>query len=440
SRSSAGYDLGKVAAAARAGVAAAALLGRGSLLGRLRLLVLALFALVYLALCSSALGRWFAALRTSLKAPSWNVDFVPGERSLLDRAKGRNGSRPVPADPPAGRARGEPISQAAHYADMIDNFEEEQPVLNLNDPTHRELLERLSAYRVDMFLDKARRPLYDPDPNPAAVRKARFVPRRSRRSLRTVLTSSGWNRFSCHQQIAIGDFPWVGTSLTPREKQKSKPPRLLGSILGPMPNPWDVYPNPSTLDTIASVPDVSSSRYEAKEDAPEPGQSLGPLQLITSQLAKYPFFREIVIWNNDPTVEISGQVSGTCRYYHGWLLIAGIGVHRRWTFTSSDYLHAGFASLDRGSFAPKSAVNRFLKQAGWAGLPREQLNHADAYFTIWTNQYPVQLEVPLVSLKRRSTVESASRDLEYAVSWRGEQDRKFFKFFFLAVREEYWAE
>ncbi|KAG2180100.1 hypothetical protein INT43_003888 [Umbelopsis isabellina] len=73
--------------------------------------------------------------------------------------------------------------------------------------------------------------------------------------------------------------------------------------------------------------------------------------------------------------------------------------HKRWQFTNTEInMHSGFTWLGCGSFAPRWKIQNFLAQLGSAGLGKDRLRLADMYFSIWTNQYPWQLSNPLSPL------------------------------------------
>ncbi|KAG0237220.1 hypothetical protein BGW42_001487 [Actinomortierella wolfii] len=66
--------------------------------------------------------------------------------------------------------------------------------------------------------------------------------------------------------------------------------------------------------------------------------------------------------------------------------------HRRWTFTNEDVkMHAGFSWMGTGSFLPRAKARQLLEQGGNSNLAKDRLRVIDMYFSIWTNQYPYQL-------------------------------------------------
>ncbi|GAB5587593.1 hypothetical protein Unana1_02493 [Umbelopsis nana] len=76
--------------------------------------------------------------------------------------------------------------------------------------------------------------------------------------------------------------------------------------------------------------------------------------------------------------------------------------HKRWQFTNREInIHTGFTWLGCGAFAPRWKVQNFLAQLGSAGLGKDRLRLADMYFSIWTNQYPWQLSNPLNPLDQK---------------------------------------
>nr|CAG8494478.1 6977_t:CDS:2 [Entrophospora candida] len=182
------------------------------------------------------------------------------------------------------------------------------------------------------------------------------------------------------------------------------------------------------------------------------------LQLVVSYLSKYPFVKEILIWNNNDEIRLNvkdfklinsdGMVLNvfnsdenlhdlskhtTCSmakydycYYQDddWLnmymdsmytnflnnpsLIHSNTMpiihleHRRWMFANADKnLHTGFTWFGCGSFVPRAKVQRFLGQLGSISLAKERLKLSDMYFSIWTNQYPYQLSNPLTPLDQQ---------------------------------------
>ncbi|KAL1917545.1 uncharacterized protein VTP21DRAFT_3938 [Calcarisporiella thermophila] len=181
------------------------------------------------------------------------------------------------------------------------------------------------------------------------------------------------------------------------------------------------------------------------------------LQFVIKYLTKYPYIKEILIWNNNKEIRLNAkdfelepsaighvelQVFNSDENLHDlskyttcalskydycyfqdddWLNLYMDSLysnflkhptlihsntmpiihleHRRWMFTDTDInLHTGFTWLGCGSFLQRDKVHRFLAQLGQENLPRERLRLADMYFSIWTNQYPYQLSNPLTPL------------------------------------------
>ncbi|CAG8619931.1 7454_t:CDS:2, partial [Acaulospora colombiana] len=186
------------------------------------------------------------------------------------------------------------------------------------------------------------------------------------------------------------------------------------------------------------------------------------LQVVVNYISKYPYVKEILIWNNNAKTYIRRQARSvdnfelnntdvilnvfnsdknlhdlskyiTCSmakydycYFQDddWLnlymdstytnfirnpnLIHSNTMpvihleHRRWTFHNADKnLHTGFTWLGCGSFVPREKVLRFLGQLGTIPLAKERLRLLDMYFSLWTNQYPYQLSNPLTPLNQK---------------------------------------
>ena len=72
---------------------------------------------------------------------------------------------------------------------------------------------------------------------------------------------------------------------------------------------------------------------------------------------------------------------------------------RRWMLWNPTInLHASFAWLGAGSFVPKQLAQKFLHQLSRYTLEAEQLLYADMIFSLWTNDPPYKLSVPLKPL------------------------------------------
>ncbi|KAF9431381.1 hypothetical protein BGZ76_000380 [Entomortierella beljakovae] len=174
------------------------------------------------------------------------------------------------------------------------------------------------------------------------------------------------------------------------------------------------------------------------------------LKLIVSFLVRYPYIKQIIIWNNNKEIKLSKRdfdldpsfgmlpeiqvynaeenlhdfakymSCSLAKYKHcyfqddDWLnthmdalytnfltspnLIHTNTLpliqmeHRRWTFTNEDYdMHAGFSWMGTGSFLPREKAQRLLEQRGNTTLAKDRFKVIDMYFSIWTNQYPYQL-------------------------------------------------
>ncbi|KAK5814577.1 hypothetical protein F5H01DRAFT_26501 [Linnemannia elongata] len=188
---------------------------------------------------------------------------------------------------------------------------------------------------------------------------------------------------------------------------------------------------------------------------------LDGLKLIVNYLARYPYIKEIIIWNNNqesklnkkdfefdasygPVPELQVYNSqenlhdfakymscSLAKYQHcyfqddDWLnthmdalytnfltspnLIHTNTLplihmeHRRWTFTNSEYkMHTGFAWMGTGSYLPREKAQRLMEQGGNSNLAKDRLRVIDMYFSIWTNQYPYQLVNYLMPLDQKN--------------------------------------
>ncbi|KAG0293506.1 hypothetical protein BGZ96_002735 [Linnemannia gamsii] len=188
---------------------------------------------------------------------------------------------------------------------------------------------------------------------------------------------------------------------------------------------------------------------------------LDNLKLIVNYLARYPYIKEIIIWNNNQEAKLNrrefeldasygpvpelqvynGQENlhdfakymscSLAKYQHcyfqddDWLnthmdalytnfltspsLIHTNTLplihmeHRRWTFTNAEYkMHTGFAWMGTGSYLPREKAQRLLEQGGNSNLAKDRLKVIDMYFSIWTNQYPYQLVNYLMPLDQKN--------------------------------------
>ncbi|KAF9551859.1 hypothetical protein EC957_004182 [Mortierella hygrophila] len=188
---------------------------------------------------------------------------------------------------------------------------------------------------------------------------------------------------------------------------------------------------------------------------------LDGLKLIVNYLARYPYIKEIIIWNNNPGTKLNkkdfefddsygpvpelqihnGQENlhdfakymscSLAKYQHcyfqddDWLnthmdalytnFLSSPSLihtntlplihmeHRRWTFTNAEYkLHTGFAWMGTGSYLPREKAQRLLEQGGNSNLAKDRLKVIDIYFSLWTNQYPYQLVNYLMPLDQKN--------------------------------------
>ncbi|OZJ02415.1 hypothetical protein BZG36_04762 [Bifiguratus adelaidae] len=184
------------------------------------------------------------------------------------------------------------------------------------------------------------------------------------------------------------------------------------------------------------------------------------LRLVIHYLLKFPYIKEIIIWNNDPVQELDhydfdlqreaspyttvriinsgenvhdlGKHSSCSQatYEHcyfqddDWLNIHMDSLYTqfletpnviisntmpiihleqlRWRFYESEInMHAGFTWLGCGSFLPRDFSQQFLAQLASSSMSRDKLRLADMFFSIWTNQYPIQLVNPLTALDQK---------------------------------------
>ncbi|KAI1288750.1 hypothetical protein EDD11_009696 [Mortierella claussenii] len=185
------------------------------------------------------------------------------------------------------------------------------------------------------------------------------------------------------------------------------------------------------------------------------------LKLIVKYLARYPYIKEIIIWNNNKEQRLTRQdfeldarfgpvpelqvyngkenlhdfakymSCSLAKYQHcyfqddDWLnthmdalytnfltspnLIHTNTLplihmeHRRWTFTNQEHkMHAGFSWMGTGSYLPREKAQRLLEQGGNSNLAKDRLRVIDMYFSIWTNQYPYQLVNYLTPLDQKN--------------------------------------
>ncbi|KAF9922269.1 hypothetical protein FBU30_007629 [Linnemannia zychae] len=174
------------------------------------------------------------------------------------------------------------------------------------------------------------------------------------------------------------------------------------------------------------------------------------LKLLVNYLARYPYIKEIIVWNNNKDLKLSKrdfkfdssygplpelQVYNAAENLHDFAKYMSCSLakyeycyfqdddwlnthmdalytnfltcpnlihtntlpliqmeHRRWTFTNEDYnMHAGFSWMGTGSYLPREKARRLLEQRGNTTLAKDRFKVIDMYFSIWTNQYPYQL-------------------------------------------------
>ncbi|KAG0346809.1 hypothetical protein BG005_000520 [Podila minutissima] len=184
------------------------------------------------------------------------------------------------------------------------------------------------------------------------------------------------------------------------------------------------------------------------------------LKLIVNYLARYPYIKQIIVWNNNRDIKLSKrdfvfdsqygprpelQVYNAAENLHDiakymscslakykhcyiqdddWLnthmdalytnFLTSPGLlhtntqpliqmeHRRWTFTNENCdMHTGFSWLGTGSYIPQEKAQRLLTQRGNSTLSMDRSKVIDMYFSIWTNQYPYQLVNYLTELDQK---------------------------------------
>ncbi|KAG0211238.1 hypothetical protein BGX28_008305 [Mortierella sp. GBA30] len=188
---------------------------------------------------------------------------------------------------------------------------------------------------------------------------------------------------------------------------------------------------------------------------------LDGLKLVVNYLARYPYIKEIIVWNNNKENKLSkgdfefdpsfgplpelqvynGKENlhdfakymscSLAKYQHcyfqddDWLnthmdalytnFLSSPNLihtntlplihmeHRRWTFTNEAVrMHTGFSWMGTGSYLPREKAQRLLEQGGNSNLAKDRLRVIDMYFSIWTNQYPYQLVNYLTPLDQKN--------------------------------------
>ncbi|KAI8343981.1 hypothetical protein BC941DRAFT_407450 [Chlamydoabsidia padenii] len=73
--------------------------------------------------------------------------------------------------------------------------------------------------------------------------------------------------------------------------------------------------------------------------------------------------------------------------------------HRRWQLTDNRTIHTGYANLRHGAIIPRTQAQLFMNQLAVQKPSLEQKRHADILFSVWMNTYPYLLSnpYPLVS-------------------------------------------
>ncbi|KAG0223985.1 hypothetical protein BGW42_005419 [Actinomortierella wolfii] len=186
-------------------------------------------------------------------------------------------------------------------------------------------------------------------------------------------------------------------------------------------------------------------------------------QAVVSFLQKYPYIKEILVWNNNkedplhasdfqsqldalpehkPSITVFNAEANlhdyskytTCvlaKYDHcyfqddDWINLSMDSMYtlfienpnilvtntmpamsaqqRSWMFQNSQFhMHTGFSWIGSGTFVSKKDVFRFIMQLGGSNLWKERIQHADMYFTLWRNQYPYVLTHALAPMDQSS--------------------------------------
>ncbi|KAG0309392.1 hypothetical protein BGZ98_002898 [Dissophora globulifera] len=185
------------------------------------------------------------------------------------------------------------------------------------------------------------------------------------------------------------------------------------------------------------------------------------LKLIVSYLVRYPYIKQIIVWNNNKEIKLSRrdfemdssfgplpelQVYNAAENLHDFAKYMSCSLakyehcyfqdddwlnthmdalytnfltcpsllhtntlpliqmeHRRWTFTNEEYnMHAGFSWMGTGSYLPRKKAQRLLEQRGNTTLAKDRFKVIDMYFSLWTNQYPYQLVNYLTPLDQKN--------------------------------------
>ncbi|KAF8924259.1 hypothetical protein EDD21DRAFT_374090 [Dissophora ornata] len=185
------------------------------------------------------------------------------------------------------------------------------------------------------------------------------------------------------------------------------------------------------------------------------------LKLIVSYLVRYPYIKQIIVWNNNKEIKLSRrdfemdssfgplpelQVYNAAENLHDFAKYMSCSLakyrhcyfqdddwlnthmdalytnfltspnlihtntlpliqmeHRRWTFTNEDFnMHAGFSWMGTGSYLPREKAQRLLEQRGNTTLAKDRFKVIDMYFSLWTNQYPYQLVNYLTPLDQKN--------------------------------------
>ncbi|KAF9349137.1 hypothetical protein BGX26_012532 [Mortierella sp. AD094] len=162
------------------------------------------------------------------------------------------------------------------------------------------------------------------------------------------------------------------------------------------------------------------------------------LKLIVSYLVRYPYIKQIIVWNNNKEVHLSRrdfeldssfgplpdlQVYNAAENLHDFAkyMSCSLAKYEHCYFQDDDWLnthmdalytnfltspnynmHAGFSWMGTGSYLPREKAQRLMKQRGNTTLAKDRFKVIDMYFSIWTNQYPYQLVNYLTPLDQKN--------------------------------------
>ncbi|KAG0358265.1 hypothetical protein BC939DRAFT_481947 [Gamsiella multidivaricata] len=223
----------------------------------------------------------------------------------------------------------------------------------------------------------------------------------------------------------------------------------------------------SLFNSLSSSDQPSTSKYVPVTAVILSWKRKEGTKAVVAHLRRYPFIQEILIWNNNPEIELyaadfadhdsnlnttknvwpSVTVFNSVANLHDfskyttcslakydycylqdddWINLsldslytvfvdqpeslvtstvpAMYAQQRTWMFQNPQFdLHTGFSWLGAGSFMPKKAIFKFLMQLGGSNLWKERVQLSDLFFSLWRNQYPVVLSHALAPLDQSSS-------------------------------------